>query len=71
MAAFDDRMITDDQVDQHLQLNEVDATESLLSLVVDLPCSETPDIVVFVAGWYLKPNSSLRSCFGLGGNWLM
>ncbi len=50
MAAFDDRMITDDQVDQHLQLNEVDATESLLSLVVDLPCSETPDIVVFVAG---------------------
>jgi len=43
-------MITDDQVDQHLQWNEVDATESLLSLVVDLPCGETPDIVVFVAG---------------------
>ncbi len=50
LDAFDDRMITDDQVDQHLQWNEVDATESLLSFVVDLPCGETPDIVVFVAG---------------------
>ncbi len=44
---------------------------SVSPFVVRIPCGETPDIGFFVAASYLKPNSSLRSCFGLGGNWLM
>jgi len=71
LAASDDQMITDDQVDQHLQWNEVDATHSLLSSVVHIPCGETPDIGVGVAGSYLKPKSWLKSCFRVGVNRLM
>jgi hypothetical protein len=39
-----------------------------LRFVVHLPCGETPDIGVCVAGSYLKPNSWLKSFFGFGGN---
>jgi hypothetical protein len=71
LAAFDDQMITDDQVNQHLWSNQLNVTDSLHSSVLDLPFDETPDIGICVAASYLKPNSSLRSCFGLGGNRLM
>ncbi len=41
-----------------------------LSTVAHIPCGETPDIGVCVAVSYLKPNSSLKSCLGLGTNWI-
>jgi hypothetical protein len=68
LDVLDDQTITDDQVDQHLWSNQLNATDSLHSSVVDLPFDETPDIGVCVAESYLKPNSWLRSFFGLGGN---
>jgi hypothetical protein len=71
LDASDDQMIRGDQVNQHLESNEVDGTDLFLSFVIHIPCGETPDIGVCVPASYLKPNSWLKSCFGLDGNRLM
>jgi hypothetical protein len=41
---------------------------SFLCFVGYLPSDETPEMGAVEPGPYLKPNNSLKSCFGLNGN---